>query len=38
LYLFPNKRRRIAKDLWFDGSGWFDERPTEPMKPAGEQT
>lgn len=22
LYLFLNKRRRIAKALWFDGSGW----------------
>lgn len=22
LYLFMNKRRRIAKALWFDGSGW----------------
>ena len=22
LYLFQNKRRRIAKALWFDGSGW----------------
>ena len=22
LYLFLNKRRRIAKTLWFDGSGW----------------
>jgi transposase len=22
LYLFVNKRRRIAKALWFDGSGW----------------
>ena len=22
LYLFLNKRRRIAKVLWFDGSGW----------------
>jgi transposase len=22
LYLFFNKRRRIAKSLWFDGSGW----------------
>jgi transposase len=22
LYLFFNKRRRIAKALWFDGSGW----------------
>ena len=21
-YLFLNKRRRIAKALWFDGSGW----------------
>ncbi len=23
LYLFLNKRRRIAKALWFDGSGWY---------------
>ena len=23
LYLFLNKRRRIAKALWFDGSGWL---------------
>lgn len=22
VYLFLNKRRRIAKALWFDGSGW----------------
>lgn len=22
IYLFLNKRRRIAKALWFDGSGW----------------
>src|SRR5690606_13663324 len=22
LYLFLNKRRKIAKTLWFDGSGW----------------
>lgn len=22
LYLFLNKRRRIAKVVWFDGSGW----------------
>ncbi len=22
LYFFLNKRRRIAKALWFDGSGW----------------
>ena len=22
LYLFLNKRRRIAKAVWFDGSGW----------------
>ena len=22
LYLFMNERRRIAKALWFDGSGW----------------
>jgi transposase len=22
LYLFLNKRRRIAKTVWFDGSGW----------------
>lgn len=22
LYLFMNRRRRIAKALWFDGSGW----------------
>ena len=22
LYLFMNKRRRIVKALWFDGSGW----------------
>ena len=22
LYLFLNRRRRIAKALWFDGSGW----------------
>lgn len=22
IYLFLNKRRRIAKSLWFDGSGW----------------
>jgi transposase len=22
LYLFLNRRRRIAKVLWFDGSGW----------------
>jgi transposase len=22
LYLFTNKRRRLAKALWFDGSGW----------------
>lgn len=22
LYLFLNKRRRIAKVLWFDGTGW----------------
>ena len=22
LYLFLNKRRRIAKALWFDGTGW----------------
>lgn len=22
LYLFLNKRRRIAKALWFDNSGW----------------
>ena len=22
LYQFMNKRRRIAKALWFDGSGW----------------
>ncbi|MBK8998722.1 MAG: IS66 family insertion sequence element accessory protein TnpB [Myxococcales bacterium] len=22
LYLFLNKRRRIAKALWFDGAGW----------------
>ena len=22
LYLFFNKRRRIAKAIWFDGSGW----------------
>jgi transposase len=22
LYLFLNKRRRLAKCLWFDGSGW----------------
>ena len=22
LYLFLNKRRQIAKALWFDGSGW----------------
>ncbi len=23
LYLFLNKRRRLAKALWFDGSGWW---------------
>lgn len=22
LYLFMNKRRRLARALWFDGSGW----------------
>jgi transposase len=22
LYLFLNKRRRLSKGLWFDGSGW----------------
>lgn len=22
LYLFLNKRRRLAKAVWFDGSGW----------------
>jgi len=22
LYLFLNKRRRLAKAIWFDGSGW----------------
>jgi transposase len=22
LYLFLNKRRRLAKTVWFDGSGW----------------
>jgi transposase len=22
IYLFLNKRRRIAKAVWFDGSGW----------------
>jgi transposase len=22
VYLFVNKRRRLAKALWFDGSGW----------------
>lgn len=22
LYLFLNRRRRLAKTLWFDGSGW----------------
>lgn len=22
VYLFLNKRRRLAKALWFDGSGW----------------
>ena len=22
LYLFLNRRRRIAKAIWFDGSGW----------------
>jgi transposase len=22
LYLFMNRRRRLAKVLWFDGSGW----------------
>jgi transposase len=22
IYVFLNKRRRIAKALWFDGSGW----------------
>jgi transposase len=22
IYLFLNRRRRIAKALWFDGSGW----------------
>ena len=22
LYLFMNKRRRLSKALWFDGSGW----------------
>ena len=22
LYLFLNKRRRLAKALWIDGSGW----------------
>ena len=22
LYLFMNRRRRLAKALWFDGSGW----------------
>ena len=22
LYVFLNKRRRLAKALWFDGSGW----------------
>jgi transposase len=22
LYVFLNKRRRIAKSVWFDGSGW----------------
>lgn len=22
LYLFTNRRRRLAKVLWFDGSGW----------------
>jgi len=22
VYLFFNRRRRIAKALWFDGSGW----------------
>ena len=22
LYLFLNRRRRIAKTIWFDGSGW----------------
>ena len=22
LYLFLSKRRRLAKALWFDGSGW----------------
>jgi transposase len=22
LYLFTNRRRRLAKALWFDGSGW----------------
>lgn len=22
IYLFMNKRRRLAKALWFDGSGW----------------
>jgi transposase len=26
LYLFLNKRRRLAKALWFDGSGWCVER------------
>ena len=23
LYLFLNKRRRLAKAVWFDGSGWL---------------
>ena len=23
LYLFLNKRRRLAKCLWFDGTGWL---------------
>lgn len=23
LYLFLNKRRRLAKAIWFDGSGWL---------------
>ncbi len=22
VYLFLNKRRRLAKAIWFDGSGW----------------
>lgn len=25
LYLFLNKRRRLAKAIWFDGSGWLVE-------------